>query len=783
MSLRHQKNHFILFILLILTQKFSTAQKIGVVFSGGGAAGYAHIGVLKALEENNIPIDYITGTSQGALTGSMYAIGYSPLQIQEFVKTESYKNMTLGIIDEKYAYYFKNVDSDPSWLSFKLSLDSVLTIRLPTNVLNPISLDFGLMEFAGGPAAGAKYDFDSLFVPFRSVAADVAKKETIVFRKGDLGQAVRASIAYPFFIPPVMVDGRLLYDGGFYNNFPSNIMYEDFYPDFIIGSTVAANMAPADEDNIISQIKSMLLSKTNFDVPCEAGIIIKPNTNVSLFDFSDPQPTIDSGYAATMREMDFIKAHIARRVDPAELKAKRAKFRGQIPEIIFDNIFIEGLNSKQAEYARRILRQNSKQDTKPSEYSPKLLRNNIKQVSMEEIKEGYFRLASDNKIKYIYPHAKYNGQSGYYDLYLKIKKERDIVTYFGGNFSNRPISQGYLGVKYNYLDQFAAAITANVYFGKLYNSAQIKTRFDFPFRTPIYIEPAITWNKWDYFSSSSSFLKDVKPAYLKQNEQYANVNFGLPTGKKGRMVAGAGRGRITDKYYQTTQFTEDDTTDRTDFDMFNYQGYYEINSLNRKLYPNQGEYVNIKLMYVNGLETNTPGSTSIDGETKFKKYHEWVTFKAKAEKYFNRKGTLKIGLLGEGVYSTKTLFNNFTSSVLSAPAFQPTPDSKTIFLENYRAHQYLAGGLKFVVNFRENVEFRAEGYIFQPVQAFVKTAQLKTDYSSTFALQHYIATGAIVWSTPIGPLSLSVNYYDQEKKPFSVLFHFGYIMFNKRALE
>ena len=783
MSYKQPKNCFLFFILLIFFQNNLTAQKTGVVFSGGGAAGYAHIGVLKALEENHIPVDYITGTSQGALVGSMYAIGYSPQQIEDFVKTDRYKNMALAVIEDKYAYYFKNVDDNPSWLSFKLSLDSVLKIRLPTNVLNPISLDFGLMEFTAAPSAAAKYNFDSLFIPFRCVAADVEKKETVVFKKGDLGQAVRASIAYPFFIPPVPVDGRLLYDGGFYNNFPSNIMYDDFYPDFIIGSTVAGNGPSADEDNILSQIKCMLISKTKFDVPCEAGLIIKPKTNVSIFDFSDPQPTIDSGYVATMRQMDFIKEHIKNRVTPEELQSRRAAFRKKTPKVIFDNIFIEGLNSKQAEYARRILRKNIKEDGQHREYSPITLRNNIQQVSMEDIKKGYFRLASDNKIKYIYPMAKFNPATGFYDLYLKIKKERDIITYFGGNFSNRPISEGYVGVQYNYLAQFAAGIMANAYFGKLYNSAHIRTRFDFPLRVPIYFEPGITWNKWDYYSSSNSFLKDIKPAYLKQNEQYGNVNIGFPAGKKGRIVVGTGRGRITDKYYQTTQFSELDTTDRTDFDMFNYQGYYEINSLNRKQYANQGEYVNIKLMYVNGLETNTPGSTSLNGETNFKKYHEWVTLKAKAERYFNRKGTLKVGVFGEGVYSTKTLFNNYTSSLLSAPAFQPTPETKTLFLENYRAHQYLAGGLKFVVNFRENIEFRAEAYVFQPVQAFIKTTDLKTDYSKTFALQHYIGTGAIVWSTPVGPMSVSVNYYDQEKKPFSVFFHFGYIMFNKRALE
>jgi len=765
MSQKKSKNYFLFFILLIFFQNNLSAQKVGLVFSGGGAAGYAHIGVLKALEENHIPIDYIAGTSEGALIGSMYAIGFSPTEIQEFVKTESYINMTLGKIDDKYAYYFKNVENDPSWITFKLSLDSVLKIRLPTNVISPIALDFGLMEFTTGPIAVAKYNFDSLFVPFRCVAADVEKKEIVVFNKGDLGQAVRASIAYPFFIPPVMIGGRLLYDGGFYNNFPANVMYDDFYPDFIIGSSVAGNIPPADEDNIVSQIKCMLLGKTKFDVPCEAGIIIKPKTDISLFDFSNPQPTIDSGYAATMRQMDFIKQHIQRKADPIDLKTKRVQFKEKAQEIIFDKINIEGLNSKQAEYARRILRHNSKK------------------VSMEDIKAGYYRLASDNKIKYIYPMAKFNPVTGFYDLNLKIKKERDIITYFGGDFSNRPISEGYLGMKYNYLAQFAIGITGNAYFGKLYNSLQLRSRFDFPFRIPIYVEPNITWNKWDYYSSSNSFLTDVKPAYLKQSEQYGNVNIGFPTGKKGRLVGGFTRGFITDKYYQTSHFTELDTADQTDFDMFTYQAYYEINSLNRKQYANQGEYVNLKVRYVNGLETNTPGSTSIDTDPIFKKYHEWVTFNAKAERYFNRRGTLKIGLFGEGEYSTQTLFHNYTSSVLSAAAFQPTADSKTIFLENYRAHQYLAGGLKFIVNFRKNIEFHAEAYVFQPVQTLVKTADLKTDYGAPFAIQHYIGSAAVVWNTPVGPMSLSLNYYDHQAKPFSVLFHFGYIMFNKRALE
>ncbi len=755
--------HFFFLLIFCCIQSNINAQKVGVVLSGGGASGMAHIGVLKALEENQIPIDYITGTSQGALIGALYAIGYSPKKIEALVNTESFKDMTEGLIDKKYTYYFKKTDDNASWLSLKLSIDSSITAKLPTNVMSPIAMNFGLMELIGMPAA-TKNNFDSLFVPFRCVASDIEKKESVIFRNGNLAEAIRASVAYPFYIPPILVDGKLLFDGGLYNNFPSNIMLNDFYPDFIIGSNVGSNILP-EEDNLFSQIKCMLQNKSNYNTLCENGVIIEPQSNVGLFNFSNPQPIIDSGYTAAIRKMNYIKQFVDRRVEDSTLTAKRSTFNIDASKMLFDTIYIEGLNKKQAEYARKILRHN------------KTL------VSLSEIKEGYFRLASDNKIKNINPKTLFNKQTGFYDLYLKIKKERDLITYFGGNFSNRPISQGYVGLQYNYLSKFATTIAANAYFGKLYSSAQLKIRFDFPFNVPIYIEPNFTWNKLDYYTSSNAFLQDIKPAYLKQSEEFGGVDIGLPTGKKGRIVGGVAFANTTNKYYQTSQFLEKDTADRTDFKMFTSQAYYEINSLNRKLYANKGEYVIFKIHYVNGIETNTPGSTSMDTILNFKKQHEWLTLKVKAERFFNRRGTFKIGLFSEGVFSSQTLFHNHTSSTLSAPAFQPTPDSKTIFLENYRAYKYLAGGVKFIVNIRKNLELRSEIYVFQPIQTLIKAPNFKTTYGKTFAIQHYIGTGAIVWHTPVGPISLSINYYDQVKNPFSILFHFGYIIFNKRALE
>jgi len=762
------RNHYYFvytfFLIILLCATSVKAQKVGVVLSGGAASGAAHIGVLKALEDNNIPVDYITGTSMGAMIGSLYAMGFSPQKIEELVKSESFQNWSQGIVDNKYAYYFKRDDNNASWITLKLSLDSAFVSTLPTNVISPIAMDWGSMEIASTPIAAANYNFDSLFVPFRCVASDIELKKSVVFRNGDLAQAVRASMSYPFYIKPIYVNGKLLFDGGLYNNFPSDIMLNDFYPDFIIGSNVSGNNPPPSEDNVLSQIKSMLQSKSNYEIPCEAGVIIEPETDVRLFNFSNIQPVIDSGYSAAMRKMEFIKQHVEARSSRTELDKKRLEYKNKQPKMVFDKIHIDGLNEKQTSYALKILRN----------------KENI--IGFEELKKGYFRLAADNKIKYIYPQAKFNPETGFFDLYLRIKKERDLVTDFGGNFSNRPISMGYIGLQYNYLGKFASSIMANAYFGKLYSSVQLKTRFDFPLKTPLYIEPVVVWNKWDYFKSSNTFFEDVKPAYLIQSEEYAQLNMGIPTGKKGRIVTGGTIARTTDKYYQTQYFTQQDTADRTDFDLAAGQVYYEINSLNRKMYANAGEYLKIKAQYVNGLEINTPGSTTQDSITVYK-HHEWFTLKITGERYFNRRGSFKIGVFGEGAYSTQTIFNNYTSSVLAVNAFQPTPDSRTVFKENYRAHKYLAGGLKFIVNIRKNIELRAEGFVFQPYEKMIKTSEGKVNYSLPFAFQYYIATAGAVWHTPVGPISISANYYNQVKDPVSVLFHFGYILFNKKALE
>ena len=145
-------------------------EKVGVVLSGGGASGLAHIGVLKALEENNIPIDYICGTSMCALIGSMYCMGYTPDEIQATILSEEFDSWANGVIEPQYVYYFKKKEDNASWVTFKISPDTTLSTSLPTNLISPLPMDFALMERTAAASAAANYNFDSLFVPFRCVA-------------------------------------------------------------------------------------------------------------------------------------------------------------------------------------------------------------------------------------------------------------------------------------------------------------------------------------------------------------------------------------------------------------------------------------------------------------------------------------------------------------------------------------------------------------------------------------------------------------------------------------
>ena len=122
-----KKIYSILVVLFCLFFPEASAQKVGLVLSGGGAKGLTHIGIIRALEENNIPIDYIAGTSMGAIVGSLYAMGYSPDDMEKLIKSDDFKRWYSGGIQEKYIYYFKKNPPTPEFINIRVSLKNPFT--------------------------------------------------------------------------------------------------------------------------------------------------------------------------------------------------------------------------------------------------------------------------------------------------------------------------------------------------------------------------------------------------------------------------------------------------------------------------------------------------------------------------------------------------------------------------------------------------------------------------------------------------------------------------------
>ena len=752
--------------ILLLPIRHSYGQKVGVVLSGGASDGLSHIGVLKFLEENDIPIDYIAGTSMGALIGALYASGYSPAEMEMMVKQERFKKWAVGEIEEQHVYYFKKKEADASWINFKFSLDTMIKASLPTNFISPVPVDFGLMDFFAKPTATSQGNFDSLFIPFRCVASNITDKRQEIFNSGDLGQRVRASMSYPFYIKALNIDDKLYLDGGLYNNFPTDVMYDAFKPDIIIGSNVSESIKPPTEDDLISQIKSIFITRgARVDLPVPTIVIEPKNSFGGLFDFDRPEPLIQAGYNAANEKLALIDSLITKRSNKKELAYKRKYFRQTAPMLVFNEVTIEGLNKSQSKYVRKLLGLQNKRI-----------------LTYDDIEPKYFRLAADPKIRQIYPIATLDPITGYYKLGLKVKKEKDMFLSFGGNFSSRPINAAYIGAQYNYLGKIGVSLFGNTYFGRFYGSYQLKTKFDFPSQLPFYIEASFTRNRWDYFRSSTAFFEESKPSYLVQNENYFDANIGLPAKNKAKILIGGNASNLFDRYYQIKSFSQADTTDRTDFYLLTPYIQYERNTLNRKQYANSGTYFALRFRYVFGNEITDPGTT-VTNQLFETSYHEWYQAKIIYENYYKRRGRLRLGFFTETVISDQDFFANYTASILAAPQFNPLTESKTFFLENYRSYSYTSFGLKNVINIFSTLDWRIEGYVFQPYQSILKNEDFRSYYSKVFSKRAFIATTALVYYSPLGPLSINVNYYSASDKPYSVLFSFGYILFNKKSLE
>jgi NTE family protein len=316
--------------------------RIGLVLSGGGARGAAHIGVLKVLAQLHIPIDAIAGTSMGAVVGGLYASGMSPSQIESVMDSVNWNDAFNDEPPRKDLSFRRKEERRKFSVKLPLGLRG-RRLRLPRGLIEGETLTRILRRLTL-PVARIK-DFDDLPTPFRAVATDLTTGEPVVMRAGDLATAMRASLSAPGVFSPVEREGRLLVDGGISENVPIDVARE-MHVDVLIVVDVGFPLYPrsrlASPAAISNQMLAILIrreSERQLATLTSRDVLITPQLgDASSFDFSVIKRAIAIGEHAASAVAPRLRALEVSPKAYAAYVARRQALRGQLPTIQFVHV-------------------------------------------------------------------------------------------------------------------------------------------------------------------------------------------------------------------------------------------------------------------------------------------------------------------------------------------------------------------------------------------------------------------------------------------------------------
>lgn len=299
---------FLFFCLLLVSNIYAQdtippRPKIGLALSGGSAHGLAHIGVIRLLEELEIPIDMITGTSMGSIVGSLKAMGYSAKDIERIALNIDWKEIVNNKID------LNEVAPSEKYFHNKIPLNVNIQksrLELPLSINKSNNLDLYLRRLYL-PSYKTKH-FNQLSIPFKCFSSDIATGNIIEFNKGHLHEAVRSSMSIPSLFPPIRKSDQLLIDGGLLNNFPASDV-KNMGADFVIGSYVGARLNDAAHLNsmvdIMKQAGFMLSLKAFEEQKQYVDLLLQPEVKkYSSLNFELDTFFIEEGYRSALAMKD-----------------------------------------------------------------------------------------------------------------------------------------------------------------------------------------------------------------------------------------------------------------------------------------------------------------------------------------------------------------------------------------------------------------------------------------------------------------------------------------------
>ncbi len=320
----------------------SKRPKIGLVLSGGGARGFAHIGVLKVLEENNIPVDYIVGTSMGSIIGGIYAIGLTPEDIETGVTSINW-NKVFDDFAKRSQKRFRRKQDDYDFFGIKRIGITKNGLKLPPGIIEGQQIELALDRLAY-PGFDIE-DFDKLSIPYRAIATDIETGKPFIIKNGNIARAMRASMSIPGALPAITIDGKLLVDGGIANNIPIDVV-RNMGAEIVIVVDVSEPLANKKDIqsgiDVTGQLTTIMTRRvadqqlatlTDNDV-----LIIPAEKDISASDFNKYPALIKAGELAANKMLPALKRYSLSFEDYAEYKAALPDIARKNPVIDFIEI-------------------------------------------------------------------------------------------------------------------------------------------------------------------------------------------------------------------------------------------------------------------------------------------------------------------------------------------------------------------------------------------------------------------------------------------------------------
>jgi NTE family protein len=318
-SSKKMKKRAFLILFLFTSLLFSQKKQptVGLVLSGGGAKGFAHISVLKELDRTGVQVAYIGGTSMGAIVGGLYAIGYSGEQIEKIIKETDFIKLLRDKLPRSTSPFFEKEYGEKTAISLPVNKGKIGLPKAVSRGQNVLSL---LQELTSSIENNA--DFSKFQIPFFCIATDVETGNEIVLEKGNLALSLRASGSFPTLLNPVELQGKLLIDGGVANNFPVDIMRKKGV-DIIIGVDVQGRLYEKEKltsvVSILNQIVSyQMYNKRNIDKESVTVYIQPEIANYNVVSFDKKNEIIKKGNEAALKFTEVFKKIAAQQTTKIE---------------------------------------------------------------------------------------------------------------------------------------------------------------------------------------------------------------------------------------------------------------------------------------------------------------------------------------------------------------------------------------------------------------------------------------------------------------------------------